>query len=53
MEGAPYCIPSEFEAKEKILHSKLEMKLKNKENREFGTIAEKVDELGRKFELFD
>jgi len=31
MEGAPYSIPNEFEAKEKILHAKLEMKLKNKD----------------------
>jgi hypothetical protein len=53
MEGAPFPIPSDFEAKEKILHSKLEMKLKNKENHEFGCITEKVDELGRKFELSD
>ena len=53
MEGVPYAIPSEFEAKEKILHSKLEMSLKNKDNHEFGTITEKADELGRKFELAD
>ena len=43
MEGVPYTIPSEFEGREKILHKRLEMKFKTKENHEFGTVTEKVD----------